>query len=154
MTKTFDTSLGLPRERRLTEQLVLYWNSKRGSRKYPSREDIKQEDIPELWDDCFLVGVKETNEHPEHSYVFIGKNVEGMFGGKLASASALPLADNLASQYYLVMRAQKPLVQETTFTNLHDQEIKYRQILLPIGPDEFTVDYVLGGLRSNLTYGK
>jgi hypothetical protein len=147
-------SAGLPHERRLTEQLVLYWNTLRGHRKYPAVQDIKPEDIQDVWPDCFLVGLRETTEHPEHTYAYIGDNITAMFGGKLATASVLPLADNLASQYYLVMRAQKPLVQETQFTNLEDAEVKYRQILLPLGPDEFTVDYILGGLRSNITYGR
>lgn len=149
-----DQTLGLGRERRLTEQLVLYWNSKRKERKYPTREDIIPAEIADIWDDCFIVAIRETTEHPHHSYSYIGNNISKMFGDTLEAASVLPLADNLASQYYLVMRAQKPLIQETSFTNLQDQEIKYRQILLPLGPDHYTVDYILGGLRSNLTHGK
>ncbi len=140
-----------PRERRLTEQLLLYWNTKRGERKYPAMPEIKPEEIPELWPKCFLVAVKATEGKPEHNYTYIGTIVSAMFGGDYASASVLPLADNLAPQYYMVMQAQKPMVQETQFTNLRGQEVKYRQILLPLGSDGTAVDYVLGGISSNLT---
>ena len=149
-----DETLGLTRERRLTEQLILYWNEKRGERKYPSMKDIQESEIGHIWQDCFFVAVREVAESPEHQYIYIGENIKQMFGGQLASTSVLPLADTLASQYYMVMQAKKPLIQETQFTNLDDEIIRYRQILLPLGPNDEVVDHVLGGLRSNLTHNK
>ncbi len=142
--------VALPRERRLTEQLILYWNEKRGERSYPSAAEIKPAEIPKLWPDCFLVSVAEVAEHPEHNYVYIGDNIKANFGGHMQSESVLPIADNLASQYYLVLKAQKPLIQETQFNDIQDQEVRYRQILLPLGPEEGKVDHVLGGLRCTI----
>jgi len=131
-------------ERRVTDQLLKHWKKLKGKRPYPSLADIHPADIKDIWADCFMV---EIDDNHRHHYTYLGENICDMLGGDLTGTSVLYLSDNLASKYFGVVEKKKPLVDESEFINLKNNEVKYRQILLPVGPDKKTVDHVLGAMR-------
>lgn len=130
------------KKRRVTEQLQTYWKKIKGKQAYPSLADIHPSDIREIWQDCFMVEIGEDRHH----YTYLGDNICDMFGGDLTGTSVLYLCDSLAQKYFEVVKSKKPVSNEDEFTNLNNQEIKFRQILLPIGENK-KVDHILGAMR-------
>ena len=89
----------------------------------------------------------------DHRYIFVGERVASMYGDDLTGDSVMSLADSLSSKYFEVSKNGEPIIDENHFTNLHNAEVRYRQILLPLGPDDETVSHILGGMRYKL-FGK
>lgn len=158
-----------PPERRITEKLILYWNRIRKNKPFPSFEDIDFEDpeIQDIWDDCFLVKLSGAGDRRNHNYTYIGRNIIGMFAQDYAASSAMSITDDLSARYDKVVETKEPLIKESQFTiqymhvantkmpmvdesrfvNLKNAEVKYRQILAPLGPDDGTVKHILGAMK-------
>lgn len=147
--KTRDRNLLDVRERRLTEQLVLYWNSLRANDDFPSLADVNSQDIMDIWADCFVVKIKQFEEHLDHEYEYIGENIYAMFGGVLSSDVILNMSDALASKYEEVIRMRLPIVDESQFVNANRDVVQYRQIVLPLGSND-VVEHLLCGVRYDI----
>src|SRR5437868_14345399 len=89
-------------ERRLTLQLVAYWEKLRNSRPMPSENDINPEELGELWDYCFLVQVRDAARRDYH-FSYLGGAIVEAYRGKLSegdSGSLVTLhADKLSAGY-------------------------------------------------------
>lgn len=144
------TGFRISRERRITEQLLLYWDSLRRGRVMPSREMVNANDLGRLWDDCLMIRICN-DDSKAHIYEYIGDNIQGMFGGDVHKGDALPFSDMLDKHYEKVVQSKKPLVQESCFDNLKGEKICYRQILLPLSENGGDVDFILGGMRYKLS---
>lgn len=134
-------------ERRLTEQLLLYWNSVRGERKFPPISDIHPADLGDIWQDCFVVEIKGSSDNPEFSHTYYGSRIKDMYGGDLTDDVVERIQSKTLDLYKQVIETKQVNINEGEFTNLQDEETKYRQILLPLGPDEENIDHILGGMR-------
>jgi len=144
-----DKSIGIVSaiERRITEQLILYWQKLRLDRAYPDIGDIKKDDLDELWDDCFIIEFEYINSALTHTFNFIGDNISDIAGKNVPKEQILSfIGNNLASQYERVLETKRPLIEEAEFKNLNNKVIKYRQILLPVGSDS-SITHILGGVR-------
>jgi len=128
--------------RRVTDQLERYWSKIKGKKKYPGLSEIHPLDIADIWQDCFMVEIGEERHH----YTYIGDNISDMFGGDLTGTSVLYLCDSLAQKCFEVTKLKQPVFSEDEFVNLNNEEIKYRQVLLPIGEGK-EVGYILGAMR-------
>jgi len=147
-TEKNDKAIGIVSaiERRITEQLILYWQKLRMDRAFPDIGDIKKDDIIELWEDCFIIEFEHINNALTHSFNFIGDNIQDIAGKNVPKEQILSfIGNNLASQYERVLETKRPLIEEAEFKNLNNKIVKYRQILLPIGSDDIT--HILGGVR-------
>ena len=123
-------------ERRITLRLLSYWERLRGDRPMPTEQDIDPEDIGDLWDSCFLIHVRDL-EKSDYNYTYLGDAIAEAYHHGLSAddpaALASPNAGKLASGYSKVIATGKPLLEEGEFHNLHDEIVKYRQCLLPLG---------------------
>ena len=115
----------------------------------PTEQDIDPDDIPDLWDSCFLIHVKDLDK-PDYNYTYLGpKIMEAYEHGLTPDQSDLlftPNAGKLMVNYTRVIHTFKPLVEEGEFKNLHQETVKYRQCLLPLG-ENGQVDAILGGMH-------
>ena len=55
-------------------------------------------------------------------------------------------ASKLAASYSKIIETHTPLLEEGEFVNMHNDVVKYRQCLLPLG-DADVVDAIFGGMR-------
>ena len=134
-------------ERRLTQQLVLYWNELREEgTAFPAYEQLNIKDIQHLWDDCLLVAIEYYGPDYNHKYEHVGENIPGMLGDAETITSTLSLVDNLAGYYKDVVENGKVALREDEFTNASGKPVRYRLILLPMGHEE-RVEYILVGVR-------
>jgi len=136
------------RERRITLRLLAYWEKLRRDRLMPVEDDINPEDIQDLWDSCFLIHVKDL-EKPDYNYTYLGEAIarayyNGITDDKFGMMS--PHAEAHADCYTKVIDTGKPLVGEGEFRNLHNDLVKYRQCLLPLG-ENGRIDAIFGGMH-------
>lgn len=136
-------------ERRITLRLLAYWEKLRGQNKMPTEADIDPDDLQDLWDYCFLIHVKDLAK-PDYNYTYLGKAIQQAYQGELndddVGAIASPNAGKLADSYAKVIATISPLLEEGEFANLHNDMVKYRQCLLPLGEGD-RVDAIFGGMR-------
>lgn len=131
-------------QRRITEQMLYYWNRLRGERRWPAVGDIKAVVMPDVWEDVFIIKVNKAPESEKLSctYAYQGKNVQSMLGNAMLS-----LKEGMDRKFENVFYSQDHLQDEQEFTNRNGIRIKYRQIILPLGPDNEHIDHLLGGMR-------
>lgn len=136
-------------ERRITLRLMAYWEKLRKNNPMPVEADIDPDDLQDLWDYCFLIHVKDLNK-PDYNYTYLGKAIQEAYSADLAgdegAGIASPNAGKLANSYTKVIETRSPLLEEGEFLNLHNDVVKYRQCLLPLGSGD-KVDAIFGGMR-------
>jgi hypothetical protein len=136
-------------ERRITLRLIAYWEKLRAQKPMPSEADIDPDDLQDLWDYCFLIHVKDLGK-PDYNYTYLGKAIQQAYLGELADDPEdlliSPNAAKLTASYNRVIESKLPVVEEGEFNNLHNDVVKYRQCMLPLG-ENGTVDAIFGGMR-------
>ena len=137
-------------ERRITLRLIAYWEKLRKGNLMPVEDDIDPDYIKDLWDYCFLIHVKDLSK-PDYNYTYLGTEIQKAYQGDLAGGEdmggiASPNAGELAVSYEKVIRTCSPLLDEGEFVNMHNDVVKYRQCLLPLG-ENGKVDAIFGGMR-------
>lgn len=139
------------RPRRLTDQIMQYWNELRGDRDLPYEGDLRSDDLQDVWENCFLLQTVDIEKGHHYNYTYLGKNIEQAYGQDL-SVSRLhlivsPIAETLAPKYHQVLNTREPLVDEDEFINAKLQVVKYRQCLVPFANEDGEVSMILGGMR-------
>lgn len=138
-------------ERRRGKKLYEYWQQLCDGRAFPLEEDLDPDELGELWDDCFLIQLRDI-EHVEHyNYTYLGSNILNAYeSGQLlshvpglASLSALHLADEFRN----VMESGQPYFFEDEHRINAQQVVKFRQCLLPLGNHEGKIASILGEMR-------
>lgn len=115
----------------------------------PSEADIDPDYLQDLWDYCFLVHVKDLDK-PDYNYTYLGREIRRAYKGELSEDDeeviVSPNAASLVPRYKNVIESRAPILDEGEFLNLHNDLVKYRQCLLPIG-ENGNVDAIFGGMR-------
>lgn len=136
-------------ERRLTLQLLAYWERLRGSRPMPRESDINPDELNELWDDCFLVHESDMTQN-DYNFVYLGDNIRmAISGGKIDTSGSAAHDLNikrLTPSILKVLNNKSPVIEDGQLMNDLNQVVKYRQCLLPVG-EENKVLAVFGGMR-------
>jgi len=133
-------------ERRIPLRLLAYWEKLRQGRPMPAEGDIVSDDIRDLWDNCFLIHVKKSKSL-RYSYNYLGREIMRAYGHPEEDLKtiAAPHA-GMIDAYMTVVRTRKPLIESGEFTNRHNQTVRYRQCLLPLGEGE-EVQAIFGALH-------
>lgn len=139
-------------ERRLTLQMLSYWERLRGTRPMPTESDINPEELSELWDDCFLIHESNMNQS-DYNFVYLGNNIRKAVCGSLEN-SATSTTQNLNMRRLTpniakVLNNKTPVIEDGELINDLNQLVKYRQCLLPLG-DGDKVLAVFGGMRCKI----
>ncbi|MEZ5691329.1 MAG: PAS domain-containing protein [Rickettsiales bacterium] len=136
-------------ERRITLRLLAYWERLRGDRSMPTEVDIDPDYLQDLWDYCFLLHIKDLAK-PDYNYTYLGSAIRKAYEGDLSGNEHQDIASlnasKLAGSYNRVATTCLPLINEGEFRNSHNDLVKYRQCLLPLGEGN-TVDAIFGGMR-------
>lgn len=147
---TYDLSFNQS-SRRITSILKNYWNYVKEQRTFPSEDEIKQNDIPEIWDNCFIVRADNTcYSTDDYKYIYMGQNVKKAFGEDLTGMTIekmhAPEAVHLAQKYEKVLASKAPIYDSGQLHLDSGKTVLYRQILLPLGENGITIKAILGGI--------
>lgn len=140
-------------ERRITHRLVNYWQGIKGDNILPPESAIDSDDIPDLWDDCFIIQTNSENllEDRAYGYSYIGRSLldmlvpdeDGIGEGNLVTL----MPDRLMAIYSEMLMTKLPVTDEVEGFNLNGRMIKYRQCLLPMGNSDGRIHAIFGGMR-------
>jgi hypothetical protein len=142
-----------PKKRRLTEVLEDYWNEKKQGREFPSLGDIDINDLPpEIRQDCFIL---EVNPSPtgsnNYAIQYLGDNLNSKYmenSGVYIKHVIVRFLETPADHYLHVIESKEPYSQNVELERQDGGRIKYRQIFLPLGPDDDKpITAILGGMR-------
>lgn len=127
-------------ERRISGQLLLYWNSIRKDRLFPKLEDVHPTELGALWDDVFLIDILGEGRFVNFVRSYVGSNVRGLLTAEQTLIDPL-----LETHFHEVMKQRKPVF---SFDELGNPPILlYRMVLLPLSADDNRIDGILGGIR-------
>lgn len=136
------------KELRMGERLVTHWAELCDGRPYPAEDDLDPEDLGELWDDCFLVQLRDIYNVIDYNYTYLGKNILNAYQSTLLP-EALPDLVNLHANHiaHLLNEAIETLHPIRVAHELHispNTEIRFRQVLVPLGSNKGEVVAILG----------
>lgn len=134
-------------ERRKSLRLIQYWEEIRNGRALPSESDIDPDTIADIWDNCFLIQVRDMGRG-DGNFTYLGKNILDAFRGGLTGDSCggivSPNIRNLGQNFTEILTIRQPLLQEGRFQNVLGDAVRFRQSIIPLGYQEDTVDAIFG----------
>jgi hypothetical protein len=139
-----DTDLVIvdPRLRRLYE----YWLEKKGDRIAPSRADIAPEDIKDILPWVFLM--EKVGDRLR--YRLVGQGFREIYGAKLLGMFMDEIdLDHITAayigQYEEASKKHAPVDKRWTYTKFDGRYLDYERIIMPLSPDNHTVNMFLCG---------
>ena len=119
---------------RITDALREYWESKKGGRPFPGEDEINQDDLREIWDNCFLVEI----EGDKFRYSFLGDSIieaygDNLEGDEIVENEIYPESTSVINKLREVAESKEPVLFEGAFINKNNMDIKFRKTLLPLG---------------------
>lgn len=137
-------------ERRRNLRLLRYWEELRGERLFPCETAIDPNDIADMWENCFLLQVRDIEQVEDYNFTYLGGGIieayaDGLLNkdkGRLLS----PNARKLSHHFEDVIRSKKPYMEDDAFTSARGNHIVYRQCILPLGPTDDKVEALFGGM--------
>jgi hypothetical protein len=140
------TTPNTPEERRIAAQLIAYWNDLRGTRPFPSAQQIDPNALATIWDHCFII----TTTDDAHQYQHLGSAIRAAYCGDSMDCErhAMIGADTalLAPSLSLVHEHQSPIEEDGEFQSLDGKTVQFRQCLLPLSGKDGTIDAIFGGM--------
>jgi hypothetical protein len=142
------------KSRRITDILLNHWNDARGERMFPSKEQINELELQKdgVWGDIFIIDIFPLIASNGYRFSYMGQNIGHEFSnevpGKFVKNIVVGFLENTSEKYNMVAEQKRPVQQEEIFKSHDGMVIKYRQILLPLGPDDDSpVTSIIGGMR-------
>lgn len=136
-------------ERRISHRLVSYWQQIKEDRPLPSPDDIDSEEIADMWEDCFLIGIhSHADGETTYSYDYVGDGLRPVFQegfGHSAQLVSLP-GEKLLAMYHEMAMTNLPIVEHVEEFFMDGHEVRYRQCLLPMG-EHGRITHIFGGMR-------
>jgi hypothetical protein len=127
-------------------RLFAYWTQKKGDRRVASRADIAPEEITDLLPWVLLMERIGTRIR----YRLVGDEVRRFYGDKLTGRfmDEIDLDHVTAAyveEYERAARDLVPIVRKWSFTKLSGRYLEYERLILPLSPDDQTVNMYLTG---------
>ncbi len=140
-------------ERRISLQLMSYWDDIRGLRRMPAEDDIDPDHdaLQDIWHQCFIVQVRDF-VNKDFNYTYLGPGIIDAYREELVEQEAADIvslhASKLMHVYQQIMRDKRPLIHCGEFTDSNGNLVKFRQCLLPLGHEK--VEVIFGHMTYQL----
>jgi hypothetical protein len=127
-------------------RLYAYWTRKKGDRRVPSRADIAPEEITDVLPWVLLMERVENRIR----YRLVGDEFRQVYGDKLIGMYLDEIdLDHITAayieEYERAARDLTPVARKWTFTKLSGRHLEYERLILPLSPDDKTVNMYLTG---------
>lgn len=136
------------RDKRLRMALAL-WEDKRQARNYPSRAEMTPRNMAPFL--RYITLWRRTDDGTDYEYRIMGDAYTAaygrtMTGRRVSDLDTLRPGNGARVKAVLdhVVRNAKPAVSVGWFTTSSGKSVYHEMIFLPLGPDDATVDHVLG----------
>ena len=150
MTTPVKIATALHAERRMTDRLMRYWREKSVGKPFPSEHDLDPDELARDWDNCFLVQRRDIDNVEDYNYTYLGRNIMQAYNGRLHDEHNAfmigPNARMINASFNRVIITRAPVREEGELVMFAGQRVKYRQVMLPIGTPDGTLEAIFGGL--------
>ena len=153
-TDSASEEFGSEYQRRTTDHLLAYWNWLRGSREFPSYQDIDQSVIPGIWRYVFVV---EVADHIlDTKVLYAGSALKAVCQCFVHDEQILAHLTPQLRQKLLVAISVAAKMKEPTFDSgelVREDcgEVLYRFVVLPLSDDQIRVNRLIGAFNFKLT---
>lgn len=138
-------------ERRRGMQLYDYWERLCEGRPFPLEDELDPDELGEIWNDCFLIQLRDIEQVQHYNYTYLGANILHAYESGQLQAHVPGLASvnalHLATEFRDVMDNGTPYFFEDDHRINPQQVVKFRQCLLPLGNHEGKIASILGEMR-------
>jgi hypothetical protein len=134
--------------RRATGKAIQYWDALRGERRYPRRDEVARDALPELEPHLFLVG----RDDADRSCVLDGGAVlrdlcgADPIGHPVREALPAELCRRAGELIETAFQIGRPLADSGSFEDPAGGEVLYRAVFMPLSEDQRRVDGILGAI--------
>jgi hypothetical protein len=148
----FESNMSETQLIRYHERLQDYWEQLRGSRAFPSENEINPDDLLDIWPSCFLISIDDVTRRLGYRYSYLGESLIEAYGDDISNPDvALKLVSSvdapMVSKFDEVRKTRQPVIDESQFVNLKLLNIRYRTCLLPLGIGEREITHIIGCMR-------
>ncbi|MFQ6017681.1 MAG: PAS domain-containing protein [Kiloniellaceae bacterium] len=128
------------------EDIVAYWSSLRGGRRFPSKSDLDPRRFASDRSTSILMRCRSGSRVLEAETIFSGRGDPGTVHSEPAPASTVDLSPMMLQ--WLVSLAGEALRDETPMEDTEafpalDRSVRYRAVALPLSEDQTRIDHVL-----------
>jgi len=136
-------------EQRLVRRLHDYWEGKRAGRTYPSLDDVEVGEIADLWPNCFVL---DAASRQTPYFLYLGSELARYTGVFLSGEQSWSqtLLDKAVDRFHEALDTRQPVLCEDTVRLYDGSRLLYRSVLLPLGDDENTINFLLGAANGQL----
>ncbi|MDE2350603.1 MAG: PAS domain-containing protein, partial [Alphaproteobacteria bacterium] len=131
------------------QDLLDLWTAKKGTRRFPAREDITPRDVKSFLRNVTLFRVKDDGLDFEYRVMgdavvqAWGQSFVGMDAAKM-NAIRKGMGEVIRRICASVAARGEPLVVRGELSRSELEHVGQESLFLPLGPDDATVDYILG----------
>jgi hypothetical protein len=134
-------------ERRFVLRLLGHWRNLCGDRDFPSFADLDPAEIPDMWQNCFILEVCSGTEAPV--FRAIGEELAAKAGrqliGRTVRDAPMDFLPGVAVAHIgEVLEKSAPVSRGGEFLKQDGTKVLYRSILLPMSDDGETISGILG----------
>ena len=127
-------------------RLYAYWTGKKGDRRVPRRADIAPEEIADILPWVLLMERVDNRIR----YRLVGDEFRQVYGDKLIGMYLDEIdLDHITAayieEYDRAAREMIPVARKWVFTKLSGRHLEYERLILPLSPDDKTVNMYLTG---------
>ncbi len=129
--------------------LLDLWTAKKGSRRFPAREDIIPRDMKSFLRNITLIRI--TNDGTDFEYRVMGDAVVQAWGQSFVGMDSVKMNAIRKGMGEVIRRIcasvaarGEPLVVRGELSRSELEHVGQESLFLPLGPDDATVDYILG----------
>jgi len=146
------------RRERLTTILKDYWDIVRKNNTFPVESVFDFRQVNDIWDSCFLVDANNQTTEEDYFYKHIGSEIKSAYKNELSNLELDRIvnthASHLSREFEKVLTMKIPIYYEGEITIDENRIMKYRQILLPLGKDDISIQSIMGGFSYKIFYKK
>lgn len=139
-----------PIERRLVMRVLKRWRELAGERDMPALVDVTGEAMPDLWSNCFVLGVEAGTAALSFRHVgaaFLDDGLNGLVGQPPSAVPSETLLGQAVKACPIVMRKLVPNSVGGSFTHRSGRLMLYRAIVLPLARDGRQLEALLGAVN-------
>lgn len=143
-----ETENSNPSDQRITNIMFEHWYAIKGDRKFPSEKDLDPVLLEGILPNSYLIKADGIIDD-KYNYKYIGQNIIEAYGSDIAKELGNEQGSPFAKKDKLkkVLETGKPLIDEGEFVNVNGDTVKYRQCIVPLSDNGFSIDSIFGGMR-------
>ena len=143
-------------ERRMVYRLLSYWRALTIGDEIPSLDDVKAEDIPDIWPDCYVLDPVGHQHDPV--FRFVGTELASHVNVDLVGRHVSNVPENTLVQMAIryvpeVLRKGVPISRGGEFLRDDGSRVLYRSIVLPMSEEGSALRFLLGAANCRIIGG-